>query len=66
MKAEGSFTAAIYQQVDPSDQNVADPSHDTPATPGGVKLLTQQLLLLANIVAIKKKNITSLLTYRIN
>jgi hypothetical protein len=52
MKAEGSFTAAIYQQVDPSDQNVADPFHDTPASPGGVKLLTQQPLLLANMVAL--------------
>jgi hypothetical protein len=52
MKADGSFTAAIYQQVDPSDQNVADPFHDTPAMPGGVKLLTQQPLLLANMVAL--------------
>jgi hypothetical protein len=44
MKADGSFTAAIYQQVDPFDQNVTDPFHDTP---GRVKLLTQQPLLLA-------------------
>jgi hypothetical protein len=57
MKAEGSVTANIYQQVDPSDQNVADPFHDRPATQGGVKLLTlltQQLLLLANIVVLNK------------
>jgi hypothetical protein len=54
MKAEGSFTANIYQQMDPSDQTVADPFHHRPATHGAVKLLTQQLLLLANIVALNK------------
>jgi hypothetical protein len=54
MKAEGSFAAAIYQQVDPSDQNNADPFHDMPARPRRVKLLTQQPLLLANIVVSNK------------
>jgi hypothetical protein len=51
MKAGGSFTTAIYQQVDPSDQNIADPFHYTAAMPGGAELLTQQPLLLVNFVA---------------
>jgi hypothetical protein len=63
LKLEGDFTTVIYQQADPSDQKVADPFQDIKATPGSIKLLTYQPLLLVNVAALTIHNLTSYMQY---